>query len=107
MTDGTASAADYESIIRQATGDAGLSGDDREMVASALTERVRTNISRSRGAVDPAQLSRAVTTAVRDLAAQQTEGLRTEGLSQADVNAFLDSLCDRIHLPYPLCPADD
>jgi hypothetical protein len=107
VTDGTASAADYESIIRQATGDAGLSGDDREVVASALTERVRMNISRSRRALDPAQLSSAVTTAVRELAAQQPEGIRTEELSQAHVNAFLDSLCDRIRLPYPLCPADD
>lgn len=107
MANGTASAAEYEFVIHQVVAETGVPSDVQRVLERALSERVRANVERSQRQFDAGVLRDALIPALRDFASFGTEGLRPEELTEADVAAFFDSLCERFHLPYPLCPADD
>lgn len=94
--------------MRRAIERSGLSSERQEIIAHALVDRMR-RISRTEDREsDIAALESAVQLVIREIGSDpEVYRMMDRELTAWHVDAILDGLCERIALPWPLCPARD
>jgi hypothetical protein len=107
VTDTPEQAPDFEGIINRVLEDTPLTGTQRRSIAVALLDRVQTNLEDSRGVFDLGEFEEGVRTIAQQVASVRQETVPPSELSASEVGVLISGLCDRIHLPWPICPADD
>lgn len=134
-TRGSAAQYAFEPIVDEAIVESSLTSDERDVVAQALKARMQVNFERHpTREIDVEALRSAISESVSTLSQRPTEsqgpledqghilydvgterrphlriqkGPHSEALTEAHVNSLLDSLCEHVHFPWPLCKADD
>jgi len=98
-----------EDVVRRAMDQSELPDRQREIVKDVLIGRIRRNAGASTREVDHEQLFSSVEQILGELARPSVrhDFAEPQPLSVEQVNSVVDSLCERYHLPWPICPADD
>jgi hypothetical protein len=99
----------YAEIVRRGVADSSISEANRDIVANAILARVIINTGDSSRAVDPSELRSSVEETARQIQAEidRLRGLGIAGAAGPNMGRLLDGICERIHLPWPICCADD
>jgi hypothetical protein len=106
MSDAVAPQPAYAAAIHRAVATGDALPHDCDVLERALTARVATNLTDADAEVDLEHLENAALTVVRQWTSQRTESLLPHDVSsEAQINQFVDSLCEKVHLPWPLCAA--
>jgi hypothetical protein len=82
-----------------------LSAAERQSIATALIDRVQANLRQHPDkAIDLREFERGVRTIARQATATGQETVPPSELSTAQASVFINGLCDRYDLPWPICP---
>jgi len=109
MAPDSGSEEDYVTIVRGGVEDSPASAANREVFENAILARIITNTRDSSRAVDPSELRSSVEEAAGQLQAEidRLRGLGIAGAAGPNMGKLLDGICERIHLPWPICCAND
>lgn len=98
----------YEAVLNQAVESSELLPEQRQVLQDALAGRIRRNTGKASHDVDQARLSAAVEQISAELRGPaRSDAIEQQPLSVRQVDSVIDDLCERYHLPWPICPADD
>ena len=99
----------YVAIVRRGVEDSSISEANRDIAENAILARIITNTGGSSRAVDPSELRSSVEDTARQLQAEidRLQGLGIAGAAGPNIGRLLDGICERIHLPWPICCAND
>lgn len=107
MTDTPEQAPDFESVINAVLEDTPLTVTERRATAAAILGRVQTNLRQPHAAADLGEFEAGVRAIAQQVAAVRRQTVAPSEPSTSEVNALINGLCQRYHLPWPICPADD
>lgn len=105
MTDTPGQVPDFEGIINRVLEDAPITATERRTIATTILGRVRRNLERSEAVVDLGQFEEGVRIIAQQVAVALPQTEPPSELSASQVNFLISGLCERIHLPWPICPA--
>jgi hypothetical protein len=99
----------YAAVVRRGVEDSSISVANRDIVEDVILARIVTNTRDSFRTVDPSELRSSVEESARQLQAEidRLKGLGIAGAAGPNMGKLLDGICERIHLPWPICCAND
>jgi hypothetical protein len=99
----------YADIVHRGMENSSINETDRDIVGNAILARIITNTRDSSRAVDPSELRSSVEETSRQIQAEidRLQGLGIAGAAGPNIGRLLDGICERIHLPWPICCAND
>jgi hypothetical protein len=108
MAPDSGSEENYAEIVRRGVADSSISEANRDIVENAILARIISNTRDSARAVDPTELRSSVEDTARQLQAEidRLQGFGIAGAAGPNIGRLLDRICERIHLPYPICRAN-
>ena len=109
MALGSDSVENYAAVVRRGVEDSPVSEANRGIVENAILARIITNTRDSARTVDPSELRSSVEETAEQLQAEidRVLGLGIAGAAGPNIGKLLDDICERIHLPWPICCAND
>ena len=109
MAPGSGSEENYAAIVRRGVEDSSISEANREITENAILARIIANTRDSSRVVDQSELRSSVEETARRLQAEidRLRGLGIAGAAGPNIGRLLDGICERIHLPWPICSAND
>jgi len=100
---------EYAEVVRRGVEESSISEASRGVVEEAILARIIANTRDSSRVVDQSELRSSVEETARQLQAEidRLRGLGIAGAAGPNVKRLLDGICERIHLPWPICCAND